>query len=95
MSANRQDWPEPLNLTKPYVEPDSGVRIDAKGNVTIKWGGYDYYIEARRIATPERLLGWIVHLGEKSWCGMEPWKIAHLVEKIAHRRQWDIYKESA
>ena len=96
MTGPRRNSPKarPLDFSTPYRSPDAGVRVDIKGSVTITWGGYEYVIPADRAATPERLLGWIVHIGYKRWDGMEPWKIGRLVEKVAARRRWDIWGET-
>jgi 5-methylcytosine-specific restriction endonuclease McrA len=39
------------------------------------------------------LLGWVVHLSTKSWEGTTPYRIARLIEKIAERQGWKIWRE--
>jgi hypothetical protein len=77
-----------------YTPRESGVHLEDDGDVIITWGGYDYTIPCELLETPERVLGWIVHLGEKEgWEGMTPWRLGRFVEKVAQHRGWDIWRE--
>jgi hypothetical protein len=80
--------------TLPIDDPrhPDGFEIDeAAGTVDIYWPQYCYWIHLSRIATPEALLGWVHHLGEKNWPHMTPQRIARLVEVIAVRNGWSIF----
>lgn len=59
--------------------------------LVIEWGGYDYEVEMSRITTPLQLLGWVSHLGNKSWTDCTAERLARLVEVVAKKRGWNIY----
>ena len=66
--------------------------FDADGNwVNIHWGGYCYEIEMSCIKTPEQLLGWVHHLGQKSWKDTTPERMSAFIQAICKRRGWNIY----
>jgi hypothetical protein len=59
--------------------------------VNIHWGGYSYEIEMSRIKTPKQLLGWVYHLGQKSWTDTTPERMSAFIQAICRRRGWEIH----
>lgn len=68
--------------------PRGFERDDDCGGWDIWWGGYCYFIEDDRIATQSELLGWIEHLGEKTWEGLTPIRIARLIRAVRKHHGW-------
>ena len=61
------------------------VKVDGDGDLCLRLpnGSFDYRIAPGRINTPERLLGWIVHLAEKNWT--TPRMIREMVLTVSRR----------
>lgn len=56
------------DIARELGEDLANIRFDpVERQVVLKWGGYDYHIEADRIDTPEKLLRWLIHLFGKTW----------------------------
>lgn len=73
----------------PANDPNNpyGYKIDGDW-VTLWWGGHDYNIASHRIDTPEKLLGWLRHICEKTWSGTTPERIANLIAELSDRHSW-------
>lgn len=56
--------------------------------VTLKYSGYDYDIALSCIGTPERLLGWTLHLLNKSWFPSDG--VPFFVKVVYNAKGWDI-----
>lgn len=67
-----------------------GYEIDREW-ITLWWGGYEYNIASARIDTPEKALGWLHHVCEKTWSGTTPERIANLISSLASRNGWTIH----
>lgn len=79
-----------LPLTDP--EHPRGFEWDAEcEGWIIWWGGYDYFVEHSRIKTPERLLGWIDHLGTKNWKHSSTPRLARWARAVSARNGWKIH----
>ena len=86
---NAKDF-EVLSNVEYYKYREDMKKIEWKdGGLSMKWGGYDYWIAEDRLDTPEKLLGWVQHLSGKIW--MNPLRIRRLVEKVSSRFGWKIY----
>ena len=48
-----------------------------------------YEIEAKRVSKQNELIGWILHLCEKSWCSAE--MIQSLIETVSKHNGWNFY----
>ena len=65
-----------------------------KDGITLQWAGYDYFISWNRIDTPEKALGWLVQVSEKStkrWKDMTPGRIAHFICVVSDHFKWTIH----
>ena len=79
-----------LPLTDP--EHPRGFEWDAEcEGWIIWWGGYDYFVEHSRIKTPERLLGWIDHLGTKNWKHSSTPRLARWARAVSAWNGWKIH----
>ena len=81
-------------IAKEFMElplPDDLFSFDGNGYVDVRWGGYEYSIALDRIQTPEHLLAWIRHLGEKGWDEMTPWRISSFIRAICSKKGWDAF----
>lgn len=58
----------------------SGIH-SGSGGINLTWGGYDYLIDACTIDTPEKVLGWVVQLADKTW--MDAAKLRAFVQVAA------------
>tara|TARA_R110000751_G_scaffold307812_1_gene431854 strand:- start:35076 stop:35648 length:573 start_codon:yes stop_codon:yes gene_type:complete len=68
---------------------DKMCEVDEAGEwLTIYWGGYPYEIELSRIQSPEDVLWWVLHLGEKDWPYATASRVAHMVRSIARAKGW-------
>ncbi len=56
----------------------------------IWWGRYEYFVEDARIKTPENLIGWAVHVGQKSWEDSSSERLANWIEAVANKRGWSL-----
>ena len=50
----------------PMKSDEEHITVSEK-HITLTGGGYPYNIELNRCDTPEKLLGWIMHLAGKTW----------------------------
>lgn len=57
----------------------------------LRWGGYPYEINLAEIQSGKELLGWVVHLGEKDWKDMTPWRTAKFIKAVCQRKKWNLY----
>lgn len=84
------DRREALPVTHP--QHPRGFEWDAEAEGwCIWWGGYEYFVEHSRIETPEQLLGWIVHIGTKTWKDATAPRLARWARAVANRNRWEIY----
>ena len=97
MTMKNDGWPEPLDLValskKQPSLPAKGFHFETVNGrlwVTLTWGGYEYDIEMDRIPTPQALLGWLAHLGEKGWAGMTAEQVSNFVRVVSRRKGWKI-----
>jgi hypothetical protein len=84
----------PIDLAEKLEEDDEIVKFDEEGNAMIDWAGDGHgadFIEAGQLATPERLLGWVAHHCTRKW--VDPWKLSRLVQIVADRHGWDIWRD--
>ena len=79
--------PEAVAGIKREKKDLAGITID-EGWLTITWGGYEYEIELGRIDSAEKLLGWLVHLEEKSWVPKE--RLILFLKVVAAHFEFDI-----
>lgn len=64
--------------------------IDADGrNVDVFWGGHEYSIDLDRITSKDDLLGWVAHLGAKSWPNMTPYRLVLFVRLVCQAKGWE------
>lgn len=83
------DFPDALLEEFPFLDA-TGVNIDAENrSVDIYWGGYEYCIAFDRIDTPEKLMPWLDHLGEKTWKRMTPARLLALSFKCYEHFGWN------
>lgn len=61
---------------------------DEMGYISVFWGGYSYDIELSRIAEPEDVLWWLLHITRKEWEHTNPVRIQAFIEAIAARKGW-------
>ena len=52
-------------------------------------GVKSYEIESERISSEMELVGWILHLSEKSWCNAK--MIHSLIETVSKEKGWNFY----
>ena len=73
-------------------EDDPGFIVDEENEMfVVFWGAYDYEIDFDRLKTPEALLEWVAHMGEKNWEDMTPWRISLFIKAVVEKRGWQIY----
>lgn len=58
--------------------------------LTLRWGGYDYDIEMRRIPTPLALLEWLHQVLGKSW-EFDTWEVAEMIREVCAIKGWDLF----
>lgn len=66
------------------------VRFDS-GYVKVKIPGRWYPIEMDRIQSPERLLGWVVHLGRVK--AVDGKVLAEFIERVSKEKGWYLWSE--
>lgn len=79
-----------LDLSKEPVLPADDFSIDDDG-ITLKWGGYDYFIHWGNLKTQGDLLRWICHIGHKEWKGANMYQLVRFIEVVTDKRGWKMY----
>ncbi len=79
-----------VDLMNPPPEPDRMFLEDDDG-ITLRWGGYDYFIDWTRLKTKEDILRWLCHLGEKGWKDMDVKKVVRFIQAVYRKRNWKMY----
>ena len=74
-----------------HQDVDHGFEIYPDGSVTVRWGGYDYELYAEQVDTPIKCLGFIAHMGLKTWEEMTAERLAELIERLAKFHGWNIH----
>ena len=85
LSPTPFEWHRAADL--PQRCPERGFEVHEDG-ITIKWGGYDYFIDGERISTPGEICGWIAHICEKEWEGTTPEKIREFIIAVYKFNGW-------
>jgi hypothetical protein len=60
--------------------------------LVLRWGGYDYSVEMKRIRTPMDLLELLHHVLQKGW-RIDGDKIYRLINAVCNRKGWDMYEK--
>lgn len=67
--------------------------IDEDGqHANVYWGGYEYHIEMSRITKPEQILGWVAHLGAKTWPYSTPYRMTLFIRMMCVAKEWDVLR---
>lgn len=79
-----------IDLSKPPEFPDPLFKMDDDG-VTLKWGGYDYFIEWKRLKTQGDILRWLCHIGQKEWEEATSYRISEFIHAVFKKRGWNLH----
>ena len=84
------DRKEALPITDP--ENPNGFEWDEEHQGwCIWWGRYEYFVEDARIETPEDLLGWVIHMGTKTWQDATANRLARWARAVCARKGWQAH----
>lgn len=73
-------------------EPDPMLDVDDDG-ITLRWGGYEYFIDWERIKEPNDVVQWIYHVCEKGWEEMTPYRIKQFIDCVYRQKGWDLFNK--
>lgn len=61
---------------------------DDGSSVCVYWGGYEYPISLPGIRDEAHLLGWVTHLGAKTWPHMTPYRLVLFARMVCQAKGW-------
>ena len=81
---------QPLAAVTTHATAAANVIAIDERHVLLHWGEHAYYIEHRRIDTPQKLVAWCCQIGHQGWDSITPESLARLFRALADRFGWDL-----